>query len=315
MSSKKYLSYKEIGSNPKFIFYLKEGKTVNGATPLYFLDGIVSSKGPEYIHRQIDKNTFERKLTRVTKGYEKQKPHTKKWIKDHYWNPVQKPITRKKVPEYSIMKWYNTHDNGGTPYIVYVNSTDTKAIVYRIPKKDYFVPEEMYENWRYKFPDTMRQMFHEKFGIFEGKVFIGEAPCRKQDEGNSILVKTGARRYTYIGTDVYKFTIPQDDEIIRYFSLMGNNDVPYPVALGKKYVYIIGDGFYYSRKDIKFKKDYFECSCCSDGKKGRVYGKKDRDILYADAYYNVHHGDSKGIEGTKMKNISILSKREIDRYS
>jgi hypothetical protein len=61
--------------------------------------------------------------------------------------------------------------------------------------------------------------------------------------GNSILAKLetlgSLNRYLYIGTSVSEFTV--DDEIQRYYSLVGNSDVPYPVAIGNKYIFFMAD--------------------------------------------------------------------------
>lgn len=54
--------------------------------------------------------------------------------------------------------------------------------------------------------------------------------------GNSILAhigkENGLNKYLSIGASVNEFTI--DDEITRYYSTVGNSDVPYPVAIGNK---------------------------------------------------------------------------------
>lgn len=57
--------------------------------------------------------------------------------------------------------------------------------------------------------------------------------------GNSVLCYLGQQRYLSIGISVDEFTT--DDEIHTYYSLVGNSDVPYPVAIGKKYVFFMGD--------------------------------------------------------------------------
>ena len=58
--------------------------------------------------------------------------------------------------------------------------------------------------------------------------------------GNSILAQIGDNEYLYIGTSVRTFCA--DDRIERYFSLVGNSDVPYPVAIGTKYLFFMESG-------------------------------------------------------------------------
>jgi hypothetical protein len=62
--------------------------------------------------------------------------------------------------------------------------------------------------------------------------------------GNSILAyvgktEDGLNRYISVGSSVNEFVT--DDEIQRYYSTVGNSDVPYPVAIGNKYVYFMLD--------------------------------------------------------------------------
>ena len=46
-------------------------------------------------------------------------------------------------------------------------------------------------------------------------------------------------KYLYIGSEIYSFNTIEDDVIIDYFSDIGNNDVPYPYAIGEKYIYFM----------------------------------------------------------------------------
>lgn len=40
----------------------------------------------------------------------------------------------------------------------------------------------------------------------------------------------------FIGAKIYEFEM--EDEVEHYFSMVGRNDVPYPLILGKKNVYL-----------------------------------------------------------------------------
>ena len=57
--------------------------------------------------------------------------------------------------------------------------------------------------------------------------------------GNSILLQTGKNKYVYIGDGIRSFTTKNGDVIKKYYSPVGNNEVPYPYAIGDKYVYIM----------------------------------------------------------------------------
>jgi len=67
--------------------------------------------------------------------------------------------------------------------------------------------------------------------------------------GNSILLQISTNRYAFIGESVYEFETP--DLIEEYYSMIGGNDVPYPIAVGSKNVYFLifgGNDGYLSKK-------------------------------------------------------------------
>lgn len=59
-------------------------------------------------------------------------------------------------------------------------------------------------------------------------------------KGNSILLRTGKSQYVYIGHIIFSFDTGSD-EIVEYYSPIGNSDVPYPYAMGKEYAYFMLD--------------------------------------------------------------------------
>lgn len=63
--------------------------------------------------------------------------------------------------------------------------------------------------------------------------------------GNTILIKIKPLHYIFVGNKIVEFkTI---EPISEYFSTMGNNDVPYPFALSKNYVYLMLDFVFMER--------------------------------------------------------------------
>ena len=64
--------------------------------------------------------------------------------------------------------------------------------------------------------------------------------------GNSILLQCTKKKYVVIQENVCEFSTK--DEITHYFSLIGRNDVPYPVGVGKENVYFMADLAYIPRK-------------------------------------------------------------------
>jgi recombinational DNA repair protein RecT len=60
-------------------------------------------------------------------------------------------------------------------------------------------------------------------------------------------------RYVYIGAEIYEFKTASGDEIVKYVSNVGNSNVPYPYAIGKKYIYIMLDKVFVDKS--KFTKE------------------------------------------------------------
>jgi hypothetical protein len=73
------------------------------------------------------------------------------------------------------------------------------------------------------------------------KLFVGNNYFKLErygtKQGNSLLVQLGNIEYLYIGSEIYSFNSRDDDPIVAYASPVGNSGVPYPYAIGKKYVY------------------------------------------------------------------------------
>lgn len=138
------------------------------------------------------------------------------------WRPLETKKQNKGVKEYMI------HDNGGRPFRVAVGKTSV----------DVYLNE-----WENQFIRG-KQVFHTPYK----RIFIGDNDLRDpmaefpkgKARGNSILVHVNANKYIYIGHYIYSFET-QGDTIQKYFSPVGNNDVPYPYAIGDEYVYFMLD--------------------------------------------------------------------------
>lgn len=135
-----------------------------------------------------------------------------------------------------------THDNGGRPFKVCYG----QSVVYVYKQGDYDDEDGNY--------DVLVKKFTKVRHIFippeesEDKTF--------QTLGNSVLLKMSAHKYVFIGDRIIEFTTPDKDVITHFYSPIGNSDVPYVVAVGKKFVYLINDEEYITNKEEYFG-DYF----------------------------------------------------------
>ena len=151
-------------------------------------------------------------------------------------------------------KTYAIHDNGGRPFFVTVKG---KTISVEMNM-------DTYELVKGKFKDIQKPRKH----LFDRKVdeiFIGKkSPTGGYDglkpsqaEGNSLLVKDGSK-YIYIGSEIYEFSPVKGDSIEKYYSDIGNSDVPYPYAVGKTHVYIMLDKVAVEKSFFDMKKGIYE---------------------------------------------------------
>ena len=117
-------------------------------------------------------------------------------------------------------KKYYIHNNGGRPYKVIITS------------KEAYIYECVYtEDDKCNYDKLVKKY------IIINK-YIGKHPKNKYI-GNSIILQLSKNKYVYIGHKVYEFSI--NDTIIKYYSIVGNSDVPYPVLLGESKVYFMLD--------------------------------------------------------------------------
>ena len=97
------------------------------------------------------------------------------------------------------------------------------------------------------------------------KIFVGDNELNAPDydlkkgsgRGNTVLLQTGKDEYTYIGDGIRSFKTKDGDVIEKYYSPVGNNAVPYPYAVGKKYVYLMLDNEYEPVEDFDLTKDVY----------------------------------------------------------
>lgn len=198
-----------------------------------------------------------------------------KWLRAN-GNALRNALTQKRKGTF-----YDVLDNGARPYRVYVDGSTVRIY---IGKRN--------NDYTYDYDKLVRTI---KFK----QVYMGG---KKSQLGNSILIHVSGNHYLFIGHEIYEFQM--EDEVDRYFSIVGNSDVPYPVLLGTKHAYFMLDHCYVSLSefDPKMTKAQWEDAY------QRYYG-------YADPMTGEE--PTKGIRGDglekkckKMKGFHMVVKRE-----
>jgi len=220
-----------------------------GNTLTYRITGI--DAGNRYVYKFKHYNTFESTKTKIPSGYSIRK-FPAGWIQKYKCGT--KILIKKGNIVHKNAKLYRIHDNGGRPFVVYINksiSFKQRVHIYKIPPNTYF-PHNKNLTTR---SALNRQYYTSLVKIYNAdKVFIGKSVKNKMTcfngcygpkfNGNTILLRIG-KKYVFIGPEILEFTPPE--EINMYYSSIGNSDVPYPVALGKQYVYFIIEHAYLPR--------------------------------------------------------------------
>lgn len=119
---------------------------------------------------------------------------------------------------------YEIHDNGGTPFKVHV-ALQNVALTHSAKQLKVHV---------YKQPNYNKVIL-----TISGveKVFPG---ITNMYPGNTLLLKLkGENTYIWIGDEIVRFK--PKDEIEKFYTEVGNSDVPYPVAISDTRVYFMLD--------------------------------------------------------------------------
>jgi hypothetical protein len=153
------------------------------------------------------------------------------------WVLNNKNKTKKVKPAHDAsIKTYKIHDNGAVPYIAMIKPK-SRIEVYSTNKK---VVDIEYTQ------------------LFVGDNLLPYPLAVKKGKaiGNSLLIKTGVNKYIYVGSEIY--SIETKEEIKKYYSPVGNSDVPYPYAVGDNLTYFMLDKKTLPNELLDLKKDGYE---------------------------------------------------------
>ena len=129
------------------------------------------------------------------------------------------------------------HDNGARPFLLDIN-TEARAVTVSKPLS----------GWDYakQGRPTVKDYLSPIHTWFRSpQVFIGDVRATsstRRTVGNTCLIQMSVPGYyVYVGERIYEFNTIGDQPVTDYYSYIGRNDVPYPVALTRDYVYLPGD--------------------------------------------------------------------------
>ena len=220
-----------------------------------------------YIHKFKSLNRFEKEATKIPEDAKLQDPPSG-WGK-MYLDPSKRQLVA-SISEFPAEivpkgKAYRIEDNGGMAFVCYIDGGSpgqgaTCVSVYRRPRTGYIDEDE----WLlyYRDLEKTRLYYQEQVCIFENveQVYLG-VDNETNAHGNSILLRLtngeddssasdGVDKYVFVGWEIYSFKLKRKDRVAEYFSRMGNNSVPYPVALTEQSVIFMLDAVWVPREEI-----------------------------------------------------------------
>ena len=146
------------------------------------------------------------------------------------------------------MPGYDIHDNGGRPFHVKVHPTSVEIF-----RQDYDENTNQFVVGKSIMDVPYKKLFigdnDKNFPLYEKKGV---------DKGNSILLLRADSTYQFIGESIKTFKTIDGDKILNYYSPVGNNDVPYPYAVGEKYTYLMIERVYLPNDVLDLKEGPYE---------------------------------------------------------
>jgi hypothetical protein len=204
-------------------------------------------------------------------------------------------------------KSYYTHDNGGRPFRVDVFKERAGEFLPVLISVQIFSIDEANEE---------EEVYSRHVKTYDNveKVFVGKhrdiSLPTKYFDGNSLLLKLHGedKRYVWIGENIYEFSTPEP--ITKYNSYVGNNDVPYPVAFSKNYVYFLlappkqyDLSYTYSGGELASKKIFPEGTKWENDR-GQMYE------IYYDLFKNLYKPKEREEVGLhQFSNYNLIQKR------
>lgn len=206
---------------------------------------LISEQDDKKYHKYCGFNKFTEKtvdLPTIEDGWKQKNNRWSKYIIKKSFNRNLSLFSLDEQIDFSVYddwKCYDTLDNYGTGFFVFIDASEKNVHVYGrtrnvLPYSNCFDQREIFTNLIGKYTPIT--------------VFIGKSVLNSMTDfsggygdkydGNSILLRVGDNtefRYIFIGLNVVEFTT--DEVITKYVSSVGNNQVPYPYAESENWCY------------------------------------------------------------------------------
>jgi len=186
-------------------------------------------------------------------------------------------------------KFYFVHDNGSRPFLVYLKSNSPNVYIYKQIDDIGYIEEDA-DKYYLKLVKTYDNVAKTYVPLGHEIVLNDKIVIDPENKGNTILLQLQNGRCVVIGFNLMEFDLEEGDAIKNYYSLIGANDVPYPVIVGQKNIYFVaGDNGVYRQQ-----------SCQGLNKKQLIDG------------YTYFYGHEKGISGTmtSLRNEEVIIDRD-----
>lgn len=111
-------------------------------------------------------------------------------------------------------------DNGGIPFHISINESTSLITVKK--KGDCLRCWKPWNKWVY-------------FRVWAGQT------GSFSDEGSSVVFEKPEREFVWIGSSIYSFSLPPQEDILDFRTPIGNHDVPYPFLVGSMNTYLMAE--------------------------------------------------------------------------
>ena len=214
------------------------------------------------------------------------------------------------------MKTFETHWNGGRPFLVGIKNEVKNGITIEVSKNNGFMPDGETTKWKHW--KTLKPM----------KVFVGFDPMNHL-HGNAILLQMSANQFILVGESIITFSLKPGDSFHAFYSPIWGSDIAYPTLVGSNYTYLLAsydkkgkiacynNDYVRERTQIELKKQGFaerkkDCSCATKLSKKDWKMAVELSILWTDLYSEDFSSRSKkNRKGDSVGKLHYVSKKTL----